>query len=397
MFVLAASVAAVTLGATSFASGSMHTLDSRFVVADGFYGDSVAKVPGARELATLPNGDLLVGTRGDAVDIVPHADVPGAPGTPHVFAKLAEGPASGVAYGPSGAIYVATNTTIWKIPYTRGQQSATDAAAIARVRTGPVTPNSDGDVHRTTSVVATSSTLYASVGSSCNACAEVDPTRATVQEMHLDGSGMHTLATRTRNAMALAIDPASEMLWIGGAGQDGLAYGHPYEYLDPPTSHGEATVDYGWPQCEENHHAYDALHTTPAPDCSKTVEPAIAFPAYATLVSATFYPVRAEGRYAFPHAYRGGVFVASHGSWHCCPATTPRVYFVAMKGDKPATAADWSDPLAQSTPFLSGLGSTSSSSSFIARPTGVAVGAEGSLFVADDENGAIYRIRPDGT
>jgi glucose/arabinose dehydrogenase len=34
------------------------------------------------------------------------------------------------------------------------------------------------------------------------------------------------------------------------------------------------------------------------------------------------------------------------------------------------------------------------STSYSARPTGVAVGAEGSLFVADDQNNAIYRIRP---
>jgi glucose/arabinose dehydrogenase len=375
---------------------SVRALDARFTLASGFVGERIANVDGARELAFLPDGDLLVGTTGSSIEIVPDADAAGAAGTPHVFARLAEGPASGIAAAPNGALYAATNTTIWRLSYAAGAQSATGAVAIAHVRTGPVAPHSDGDVHRTTSVAATATRLYAGVGSSCNACVEADPTRATVQQMGLDGSGMKTLATRTRNAIALAIDPSSHALWIGGAGQDGLGYGHPYEYLDSPTLHDAARVDYGWPACEEDHHAYNALGANPPPDCSQTVAPAIVFPAYATLVGAAFYPIHESGAYAFPQRYRGGLFVTSHGSWHCCPATPPSVYFVAMNGDAPATAVNWSDPTAQSVPFLSGLGSPESSS-YIARPTGVAVGPHGSLFIADDQNGAIYRVRPNGT
>ena len=319
-------------------------IDSRFSLATGFYGNTIASIGGARELAALPNGDLLVGTGGNAIYIVPNAESAGVTGTPAVFITLSEGPAEGVTYAPNGAIYASTNTTIWKIAYTPGAQSATSAIAIARVRQGSVAPNSDGDIHRSTSVAATSTTLYAGVGSSCNACVETDPTRATVQKMGLDGSGMTTLATRARNAIALAIDPATNSLWIGGAGQDNLPYAHPYEYLDSPTVRGSSNVDYGWPQCEENHHAYNALGANPAPDCSATVQPAIEFPAYSTLIGAAFYPTAASGTYAFPVAYRGGVFVTSHGSWHCCPATIPRVSFVAMHGDTPATAVNWSDP-----------------------------------------------------
>lgn len=398
-FLITAGVAVLSFlgcSGSSSAGAAAPALDSRFKLASGFYGNTIASVPGARELAMLPDGDLLVGTSGTSIYLVPGAEAAGAPGSPHVFTTLAEGPASGITYAPNGAIYASTNTTIWKIPYVTGEQIATGAVAIAHVRTGSVAPNSDGDVHRTTSVVATATTLYAGVGSSCNACVEVDPTRATVQQMGLDGSGMSTLATRARNAIALAVNPATNALWIGGAGQDGLPYGHPYEYADSPTLHGTASVDYGWPQCEEDHHAYNALSASPAPDCSTTVAPAIEFPAYSTLIGMTFYPANASGAYVFPSAYRGGLFVASHGSWHCCPATAPRVAFVAMKGDTPAIAVNWNDPTVQSTAFLSGLGSTTSAS-YIARPTGIAVGTQGSLFISDDQNGAIYRIRPNGT
>jgi glucose/arabinose dehydrogenase len=360
--------------------------------ASGFYGETIANVGSARELATLPNGDLLVGTSGDAIDIVPAADGAGAAGAPRTFVTLGDGPANGVAVAPNGNVYAATNTTIWRIPYKRGDLSESGATAIANVRTGPVAPNSDGDVHRTTSVAASSTTLYAGVGSSCNACVEVDSTRATVLRMGLDGSNPVNLTKRTRNPIALAVDPATGALFIGGAGQDDLPYGHPYEYVDSPTSHGNAGIDYGWPACEENHVAYNALGQNPPPNCATTVAPAIEFPAYSTLIGATFYPTGQAGAYAFPAAYRGGLFVTSHGSWHCCPSTPPRVYFVPMRGDAPATPVNWNDPTVQHQEIVSGYGSTSSAS-YAGRPTGIAVGSSGSLFVADDQTGDILRIR----
>ena len=364
---------------------------TQLVLPAGFTASIVAHVSGARELAALPNGDLLAGTASASISIVPAADGPGPTGTPGAFATLAESPAEGLAVG-AGAVYAATTTTIWKLPYAAGARNAS-ATAIARVRTGPVAPNSDGDVHVSTSVAVWGTTLYAGVGSSCNACIESDATRASVQRMSTSGAGMTPLALRTRNPIALAIDPASGALWIGGAGQDGLPYGHPYEYLDSPTLRGTADVDYGWPECEENHVRYDPLHVPSPPDCSRTVAPAIVFPAYATLVGAAFYPANQSGAYAFPAPYRGGIFVTAHGSWHCCPATPPRVFFVPMHGDVPATPVDWSDPTRQSVAFASGFG-TSASNAYDGRPTGVAIGPNGSLFVADDATGSIYRIRP---
>jgi len=257
------------------------------------------------------------------------------------------------------------------------------------VRQGQVVPGSDGDIHITSSVAVTATTLYLGVGSGCNACTEIDPTRGTIQEMDLSGGHMTTLATRFRNAIALTINPATGTLWAGGAGQDQLGNGHPYEFMDPVTTHGsDLPIDYGWPDCEENHVAY-----TPGADCSNTVAPALELPAYGTNIGAVFYPVGQTGAYAFPQRYGGGLFVAQHGSWHGNPAVPPQVAFVPMSGDAPVTPVNWSDPTAQWTQFLGGLG-TSASTNYKARPTGIAVGSQGSLFVADDKNGAVYRIRP---
>lgn len=373
------------------ASGSpAPTTDPRIHVASGFASDTIATVNGAREIVGLPNGDLLVATAGSTVYIVPGAESPGSAGGAHAFVSVPDSPAQGIALATDHmAIYVATQYDVFRIAYTAGDQSepASHVHQIAAVRTGPISPGTDGDIHTTSSVAVTPTTAYVGVGSSCNACVEVDPTRASIQAMNLDGSGMHTFATRVRNAIALAVNPATNVLWAGGAGQDKISYGHPYEFMDAVSLQSASPVDYGWPDCEENHVAY-----THSANCTGEAVPRVEFPAYATHIGAAFYPAAPSGTYAFPSAYRGGLFVTSHGSWHCCPSTPPEVAFVAMSGDSPVTPVDWNDATVQWTPFMWNFGSTSSTN-YIGRPTGIAVGSQGSLFVADDANGVIYRIR----
>lgn len=63
-----------------------------------------------------------------------------------------------------------------------------------------------------------------------------------------------------------------------------------------------------------------------------------------------------------------------------------------MKGDRPEQPVEWSDPTTQWTDFVTGF--QSGCMSRIGRATGIAIGARGSLFVGDDDAGAIYRIRP---
>jgi glucose/arabinose dehydrogenase len=378
-------------GAPTGGATSIPTMNPDLHIATGFAAQTIAWIPAAREIAALPDGDLLVGTSTSKIYIVPGADTSGAAKTAHVFINLPDNPAQGVAISPDHtAIYAATQYDVFKIPYHSGDQSEPDSAAvkIASVRTGPIAPGSDGDVHRTSSVAVTSTTVYVGVGSSCNSCVEADPTRATVQAMHLDGTGMHTIATRFRNAIALAIDPATGAFWAGGAGQDRLPYSHPFEFIDAVSLQPGSPVDYGWPDCEEDRVAYAA-----GADCSKVAVPRVEFPSYSTHIGAVFYPQSPSGAYAFPAAYRGSLFVSSHGSWHCCPASPPQVDDVPMNGDSPKTPANWSDPNAQWIEFMWGFGDASSTS-YIGRPTGIAVGAQGSLFVADDQNNVVYRIRP---
>jgi glucose/arabinose dehydrogenase len=375
-------LAAVLFGALCFAPAGDAAGQPQ--VAAGFRIETIAQVPKARELAALPNGDLLVGTESNLIYIIPGAE--GSAQAPQVFARLPEGPANGVTFATDGAIYAASEFHVYKIAYTPGAHSGTPVR-IGSVRTGPISSHTDGDVHHTSSLAATKGALYVGVGSSCNACVEDDPTRATIQMMDLDGHGMKTRAKRFRNAIALTVNPVTGSLWAGGAGQDNLRYDHPYEFFDDVSAHG-GVADYGWPACEEDHDPFGS-----GANCSATVAPRVELPAYSTIIGATFYPGNQHGRYTFPAAYRGGAYLAAHGSWHCCPATPPRVVYVPFTGDTPDRPVNWSNPDAQWRPFLTGFGSASAAN-YEGRPTGVAVGAQGSLFVGDDANSVIYRIRP---
>ena len=374
---------------TPFTGPTAPAANASLHVPTGFIVSAVAQVGGARQLAALPNGDVIVGTLGSTIVIVPNAESPGAALGPLTFATLPDAPAQGVAFG-GNSVFVSTQHGVYRIPYVTGARAGTPQL-IASVRTGPVAPNSDGDVHTTSSIAVSGSTLYVGVGSSCNACAETDPTRATVQRMGIDGTGMTTQAKRWRNAIALATDPSNGTVWAGGAGQDSLVQGHPYEFMDAVSARA-APADYGWPVCEESHVAYAG-----GADCTNVVIPALVFPAYATIIGAAFYSAAQPGPYAFPAPWHGGLFVSLHGSWHTAngvPIDAPHLTFVPFSSGAPARAVNWTDPTAQWDDFFTGF---QNGAARIGRTTGVAVGAQGSLFVADDAAGTVYRIRPAGT
>jgi glucose/arabinose dehydrogenase len=345
-------------------------------VPSGFTAERIATVPRARELAVAPNGDLFVGTSADAVYLVPDAEKNA--GEPRRFASVADGPVAGV-FLDGDTLYVGTQHGVYRVPYRAGDREARTAPQkIASVRTG------GGGGHSTTTVALANGVLYASVGSSCNACEESDPTRATIQAMTPDGKNMHARAVDIRNAIALAVQPGTNDVWAGVAGRDDLEHGHPYEIFDDVSAHA-GTPDYGWMKCYDDHKPIGGA------SCANVVLPKVVFPAYITPIGAAFYPPNASGPYAFPAAYRGGAFVALHGSWHI-PLVAPRVAFVPFRGAEPARAVDWSNPDAQWTQFVGGCQSADGTRS--CRPTGVAVASDGSLFVSEDNGGGIYRIRP---
>jgi glucose/arabinose dehydrogenase len=85
----------------------------------------------------------------------------------------------------------------------------------------------------------------------------------------------------------------------------------------------------------------------------------------------------------FPEAYRGGAFVGQRGSWNRSAFAGYRVLFVPFKGGRPAGRAQ---------DFLTGFIANEQTSEVYGRPVGVTVGPDGSLLVADDAGGTVWRV-----
>ena len=88
----------------------------------------------------------------------------------------------------------------------------------------------------------------------------------------------------------------------------------------------------------------------------------------------------------FPARYRNGVFIAFHGSWDRAPYTQGgyNVVFQPLQGDRASGNCEV---------FADGFaGQDESPGGAAHRPSGLAVGPDGSLYVSDDIHGRIYRI-----
>jgi glucose/arabinose dehydrogenase len=85
--------------------------------------------------------------------------------------------------------------------------------------------------------------VYVSVGSSCNACEEIEEIRATILEMDLDGKNRRTFARGLRNAVGIRI--VRDSLFATNMGSDHLGIHKPADTM----YRVEQETNYGWPYC----------------------------------------------------------------------------------------------------------------------------------------------------
>ncbi|HEX8905549.1 MAG TPA: hypothetical protein VF771_11935 [Longimicrobiaceae bacterium] len=111
--------------------------------------------------------------------------------------------------------------------------------------------------------------------------------------------------------------------------------------------------------------------------CARMKAPLVGFPGHWAPESLVFYTGT-----RFPARYRGGAFIAFHGSWNRAPLPQAgfRVVFVPMSGGRAGTYETFTDL----TPAGGGRPAH--------RPMGLAVAPDGALFLTDDAGGRIWRI-----
>ena len=387
--------------------------DQSITLPPGFCAQIFADhVGGSRHIAVAPNGDVfvrLVGSRSDTYrGIVALRDVnhDGVADTSTTFGEVG---GTGIALY-HGFLYSDDRTRIGRWPLAAGSllPSGPEQVVVAGLPT-------QGHEARNFAIDS-SGALFVNVGSLTNACQVQDrqtespghdpcaelATRAGIWKFDANGSdqtpatGVH-YATGLRNAMGLAVDPRTGGLYATQHGRDQLfqtwpklfdaRYGadNPAEEMVRVTEH----ADFGWPYC---YFSMTAKHLVLAPEyggngtatgrCATKTEPIAWFPGHWAPMSLLFY----SGT-AFPAKYRGGAFIAFHGSWNRAPEPQAgyRVVFVPMRDGKPSGPYET---------FADGFaGGELSPGAAAHRPVGLALGPDGALYVTDDRRGRIWKIR----
>jgi len=231
-----------------------------------------------------------------------------------------------------------------------------------------------GHQNRHLTIDPKSGALFVGVGSSGNLGVEPEP-KATIQRFDADGSNQVTYASGTRNPTALAFHPQTGELWAVVQERDGLGDNLPSDYLIRVQQGGF----YGWP------YAYIGKHPQPgfaqlAPDkVDATITPDLLFQAHSSLLDLVFYEAD-----QFPPEYRGSLFVALKGSWNRSEPTGYKIARVPFKDGRPEGYYE---------NFATGFWASGEQRAEVwGRPAALAVTKDGSLLVADDTGGTIWRI-----
>ncbi len=260
--------------------------------------------------------------------------------------------------------------------------------------------------------------LYVNVGAPSNSCTVPDRTPGTpgqdpcpqlerhagIWKFRADIAGQdqvadgHRYASGIRNSIALAWNTSTNNLFVVQHGRDQLSQLYPGLYSDQEGADlpGEEFFDvrdgdfFGWPYCY-----YDQIRKIKllAPEyggnkiavgrCADAKNPIMAFPGHLAPNDLLFYTGE-----MFPERYKNGAFIAFHGSWNRAPLQQEGydVVFVPFKNGLPS--GDY-EVFADG---FSGVDVVVSPNDARYRPTGLAQGPDGSIYISDSNVGKIWKV-----
>lgn len=266
-------------------------------------------------------------------------------------------------------LYVAETTSVKRYKYDAKKLEATQPEEIV-----PLKEAATGHWTRTILFDRKGEKFYLTVGSQSNVSPGEPEIRAAILRFNPDGTGREFIATGTRNPIGLAWYPGTDTLWAAVQERDGLGDDLVPDYFTAIRPGGF----YGWP------YAYTGPNEDPRnkgqrPDLvAKTIVPDVVLPAHVAVLDARFYTGR-----MFPERYRGGAFLAYHGSWNRAQRIGYSVVFIPFKNGRPAGEPE---------DFLTGFMLDPSKKEVWGRPVGLLELRDGSLLVSDDGGNRLWRI-----
>jgi glucose/arabinose dehydrogenase len=177
---------------------------------------------------------------------------------------------------------------------------------------------------------------------------------------------LNTIKPDTYSDQQSAELPAEEFFMIKKGGD----YGWPYCYFDPEQKKKVLGPEYGGDGKKQDR-------------CAGKEQPIYAFPAHWAPNAVLFYTGN-----LFPAKYKNGAFIAFHGSWNRAPMPQGGfcVVFVPFKNGKPSGNYEMFASGFTGKDVIKGPNEAKY------RPCGLAQGADGALYISDDNKGRIWKI-----
>lgn len=342
-----------------------QTARRTLVLPPGFSMSIYARdLPRARLLRFTRRGDLLVSRphAGDIVLLAPDRDGDGKADARRTLIAGLDRP-HGMDFAGDW-LYIAERDGVGRITF---DHDSGETVGDYQIVVSDLTSN--GFHWSKTLRVGPDEKLYLTQGSSCNACVESDPRRATMMRFELDGSGGEILATGLRNSVGFDWSPWDGGLYATDNGRDLLGDDFPPCELNRI----EPGHFYGWPYFNGANVEDPALGPDPLAAQRSPTPPVHNFRAHNAPLGIAFVDTS-----DWPGDYDRVALVALHGSWN---RSTPDGYKVV--------SLHFSATGIEERPFLDGF---NREGEILGRPVDIAQGPDGALYISDDYASAIYRI-----
>ncbi len=320
-----------------------------------------------RWLTVAPNGDIfLADTHGGKIYILRDPQHTGGAQQRIVWDEGLDQP-FGIVFHED-YVYVGDTNAVLRFKY--------DAKTSKRLDDGEKLMDLPRGGHTTRALVfsADGKHLFVSVGSQSNIDIESNSRRAAITICDPDGKNARLYATGLRNPVGIALEPTSGQLYASVNERDGLGDDLPPDYFTSVKDGGF----YGWPYSYIGDNVDPRVNPQKPELVARAIVPDVLLGAHRAPLQFVFYTGK-----QFPESYRGGAFIAEHGSWNRSTRAGYQVAFVPFKNGKPS-----GDP----QPFLTGLVPDPTKGNVNGRPVGVTVAPDGALLVSDDGAGVVYRV-----
>ena len=212
--------------------------------------------------------------------------------------------------------------------------------------------------------------VYVPLGPPCNEC--LPPTSVSqIRRVNPENGNAEIVALGVRNSVGGDVDPRTGDYWFSENARDWLSDDTPSDKLNHIKKIGE---HFGYPYCHQGNipdPKYAMGHK-----CSEFTPPVVKLGAHVAPLGMKFYTGK-----MFPAEYRNNIFLAEHGSWNRHQYQGARIVRITV---------DPQGKQAKQEVFASGW--IEGKQGYKGRPADILVAKDGSLLVADDWAGAIYRI-----